>query len=89
MQRIKDTLGNMADVITKVTRDGKEQVIVKKSYKNIPPKPEQPEMKEGIDPETERTRESIASKCITDWSAFADHSLLTKRRRDFFNDTRK
>jgi hypothetical protein len=56
-QKIRDAIGNIADVIRRIGTDGKEHVIIKKSYKNIPPKPE---VKEGIDPE-------IASKCITDW----------------------
>jgi hypothetical protein len=61
MQRIKDTLGNIAEVITEVTHDGKEHVIIKKTYKAFD---EQEAEQERLD------REDIASKCIKDWRDF-------------------
>lgn len=65
MQRIKDKLGNIADAITKVTHDGNERVVIKKPYKDFY---KQEEELASEDAERERrTRESIASKCITDW----------------------
>jgi hypothetical protein len=70
MQRIKDTLGNIADVITKVTHDGKEQVIIKKTYKDFY---EQEEEEEEKAKEMDKlVREDIASKCITDWRDLFD-----------------
>jgi hypothetical protein len=70
MQRIKDALGNIADVINKVGHDGKEHVIIKKPYKDFY---EQEEELAREDTERERrTRESIASKCITDWRDLFD-----------------
>lgn len=81
MQKIRDALGNVADIITKVTHDGKEHVIIKKPYKDFFQQEEEDEKKAEMlvreDTERERLiREDIASKCITDW-------------RDLFNDKKK
>ena len=57
-QKIKDALGNIADVITKVTRDGKELVIIKKAYRDFDEKEAKRE---------QRILEDVASECIRDW----------------------
>jgi hypothetical protein len=61
-QKIRDAIGNIADVIKRVGHDGKEHVIIKKSYKNILPKPEQP----VVIPEKEDIAKLVAMR-MKDW----------------------
>jgi hypothetical protein len=65
-EKIRDAIGNIADVIRKVGQDGKEHVIIKKScVEKLSPIPEKP----VVTPEKEDTEDiaKLVAMRMKDW----------------------